>query len=92
MRHAIEEIGADPANRKAILDRIASHLSCDGSRLLVRQDDWESHQAELEALYGLKTSTAATFPVFLKGRTLLVIERANGSAAKLSEHNSSNRR
>jgi len=92
MRSPIEEISVVASDRAATLDRIASHLTLSGSRLLVRQDEWESHKQELEASFGLKTSTVAHFPVFLKNRTLLVIELDKGANAKLSEHNSSNRR
>jgi len=92
MRNPIKEISVAASDRVATLDRIASHLTLSGSRLLVRQDEWESHKQELEDSFGLKTWTVAHFPVFLKNRTLLVIELDKGANAKLSEHNSSNRR
>ena len=92
MRSPIEEISIPASDRAATLDRMANHLSSRGSRLLVRQDEWESHKQELEASFGLKTATVAHFPVFLKNRTLLVVEQEKGANAELSERNSSNRR
>jgi 4-amino-4-deoxy-L-arabinose transferase-like glycosyltransferase len=92
MRNPIEEISAAESNREAAVARIANHLRSPGSRLLVREDQWESHKQELEDSFGLKTSTVGHFPVFLKNRTLIVVEQDTASTAKLSEHNSSNRR
>ncbi len=92
IRSPIEEISAAESNREAALERIADHLRSTGSRLLVREDQWASHKQELEESFGLKTSTVAHFPVFLKNRTLVVIEQDAVATAKLSEHNSSNRR
>lgn len=92
MRSPIEEISAAESNREAAVERIANHLRSPGSKLLVREDRWASHKQELEDSFGLKTSTLAHFPVFLKNRTLVVVEQDAVATAKLSEHNSSNRR
>jgi 4-amino-4-deoxy-L-arabinose transferase-like glycosyltransferase len=92
MRNPIEEISAAESNREAAVERIANHLRSTGSKVLVREDQWESHKQELENSFGLKTSTVGHFPVFLKNRTLLVVEQDAIATAKLSEHNSSNRR
>jgi 4-amino-4-deoxy-L-arabinose transferase-like glycosyltransferase len=92
MRNPIEEVSAAESNRQAAVERIANHLRSTGSRLLVREDQWASHKQELEDSFGLKTSTVAHFPVFLKNRTLVVVEQDAVATAKLSKHNSSNRR
>jgi 4-amino-4-deoxy-L-arabinose transferase-like glycosyltransferase len=97
MRSPIEEMGAESPGSPDNIERIANHLAVTGSRLLIREEEWDSLKRELETSRGMKTVLVGRFPVFLKKRMLLAVERRSQPEAsledsKLSQRNSSKRR